>query len=151
MKQEFILRPGDFGVYQNMLQYFASRDQDKTYKVTFQEYKRDRSLEQNALSHAWYHQVSRETHEDAPDGIKRFCKLRFGVPILRAEDEEFRELYDKAIKHTLTYEEKLAAMEYLPVTSHMNTRQMSQYLEDIQAHFAQQGVALEFPKDGAWL
>ncbi|MGN6314568.1 MAG: hypothetical protein ACTHMO_12525 [Rhodanobacteraceae bacterium] len=104
-----------------------------------------RSLDQNAISHAWYEQVARELREDDARGVKRFCKLHFGVPILRAEDDEFREAYDASILRTLRYEQKLAAMDVIPVTSVMNTRQLSRYMEDVQAHYTGR-VDLRFPE-----
>lgn len=106
-----------------------------------------RSLSQNAISHCWYEQVSRELREDTAEGVKAECKLRFGVPILRAEDDDFRAMYDGAIKQTMSYEQKLSAMKYLPVTSLMSKDQLSRYLEAIQAEFAQRGVQLEFPQE----
>ncbi|HLP99188.1 MAG TPA: hypothetical protein VK149_12170 [Sideroxyarcus sp.] len=107
-----------------------------------------RSLDQNAISHAWYEQLARELREENALGWKSFCKLHFGVPILRAEDEEFRTAYDSSVKH-LTYEQKLQAMHFVPVTSLMTKPQLSQYLEAMQQHFAARGVRLEFPKDEA--
>ena len=104
-----------------------------------------RSLDQNAISHAWYAQVARELREDDERGVKRYCKLHFGVPLLRAEDEEFREAYDRVIRPRLSYEEKLEAMDILPVTSRMTTKQLSRYMEDVQAHYVARGVQLEFP------
>lgn len=109
---------------------------------------KDRSLDQNAISHAWYEQVARELREDSPEGVKCECKLRFGVPILRAADADFREMYDTAIRGHLSYEQKLKAMRFLPVTSLMTVKQLSQYLEDVQAHYASRGVVLEFPEEG---
>lgn len=106
---------------------------------------KDRSLDQNAISHAWYDQISRELGEDSPEGVKRECKLRYGVPILRAEDDEFREQYDRLIKGKYTYEEKLEIMDWLPVTSLMRTKQMTRYLEAMQAAYDKQDVKLEFP------
>lgn len=107
---------------------------------------KDRTLDQNAISHAWYEQIARELREDTPEGVKLECKLLFGVPILRAEDEEFREMYDASMKRYLSYEQKVRAMRYLPVTSLMTTMQLSRYLEDMQRHFDQRGVRLEFPE-----
>lgn len=109
---------------------------------------KDRSLDQNAISHAWYEQVARELREDDALGVKRYCKLHHGVPILRAEDEDFRAMYDAAFKR-LSYEQKLKAMDYLPVTSIMTTAQLSRYLEEVQEDFARRGVRLEFPQDQA--
>lgn len=108
----------------------------------------DRSLEANALSHAWYEQVARELREDDALSVKAFCKLHFGVGILRAEDEEFREAYDAGIRG-LSYEQKLQVMRILPVTSLMTKGQLSQYLEAMHDHYRTRGVALEFPGDGS--
>lgn len=104
---------------------------------------KDRSVDQNALTHAWYGQIARELPEDTEAGWKAFCKLCFGVPILRAEDEEFRNFYDSAIKQSLTYEQKLKAMSYMPVTSLMTVKQLSAYADAMQAYFRQAGVILE--------
>lgn len=105
-----------------------------------------RSLDQNALSHAWYNEIALQI-ADTPENVKCECKLRFGVPILRAEDPDFRDMYDAAIKNHLTYEQKLVAMRYLPVTSNMTKAQLSRYLEHIQLSYAQQGVVVEFPTE----
>lgn len=108
---------------------------------------KNRSLNQNAISHAWYEQISRELGEGTPEDVKCECKLRFGVPILRAEDEDFREMYDASIKRHLSYEQKLKAMRFLPVTSLMTKNQLSRYLEDMQREYAGRGVRLEFPEE----
>ena len=96
-----------------------------------------RTLEQNALSHVWYGQLGKQLREDSPDGWRRFCKLRFGVPIMRAADEGFRDRWDRLIKNRFTYEEKLELMTDLPVTSLMDPPDMGLYLTAMQQHFAQ--------------
>lgn len=106
---------------------------------------KDRSIPQNALTHAWYGQIARELREDDELGWKCYCKLHHGVPILRAEDDEFRETYDSVIK-PLSYEQKLMAMRCWPVTSIMTKEQLSKYAEAVQADFARRGVRLEFPE-----
>jgi len=105
-----------------------------------------RSISANALSHAWYNEIAVQM-ADTPESVKCECKLRFGVPILRAEDPDFREMYDTAIKNHLSYEQKLVAMRYLPVTSNMSKPQLSRYLEHMQMSYAQQGVIVDFPKE----
>ena len=107
-----------------------------------------RSLSQNDISHAWYEQLAREMREDDAEGWKSYCKLHHGVPILRTEDEDFRATYDKAIR-PLSYEQKLAVMKILPVTSLMTKAQLSKYLEAVQADFRAKGVWLEFPQESA--
>ena len=107
-----------------------------------------RSIDQNAISHAWYEQIANELREDTPLVVKAFCKLTMGVPILRAEDSQYREVYDSSIK-TLPYEKKLIAMQSWPVTSLMTKAQLSQYLEAMQSAYAERGVHLEFPQEAA--
>jgi hypothetical protein len=103
-------------------------------------------LNQNALAAVWYEQIARELGEDTPEGVKAECKLRFAVPILRAEEEDFRQMYDGAIKGRLSYEQKLAVMRFLPATSLMNTDQLSRYLQDVQKAYAGR-VELCFPEE----
>jgi hypothetical protein len=105
-----------------------------------------RSLDQNGISHVWYEQIARELREDTVLGVKCFCKLNYGVPILRAEDDGFREKYDSLVKGRFSYEEKLALMAWFPVTSLMSKDQLSQYLAAMQSGYADR-VRLEFPPD----
>lgn len=117
----------------------------KYLKLTVRKGK-DRSLDQNAISHAWYEQISRELREQTVLQVKAQCKLLYGVPILRAECAEFREVYDSRIKNNFTFEQKLILMESFPVTSLMTKKQLSQYLEAMQTNYAGK-VALEFPNE----
>lgn len=105
---------------------------------------KDRSLPQNAITHAWYGQMARELREDDEMGWKCYCKLHHGVPIMRLDDDEFREAYDAVIK-PLSYEKKLIAMRHWPVTSLMTKEQLSKYAEAVQTDFAGKGVLLQFP------
>jgi hypothetical protein len=109
---------------------------------------KDRSLPQNSLTHAWYGQIARELREDDALGWKCYCKLHHGVPILRAEDDEYRETYDAVIK-PLSYEKKLVAMKHWPVTSIMTKEQLSKYAEAVRDDFRNRGVMLEFPEVAA--
>lgn len=104
-----------------------------------------RSLPQNALMHEWFEQIARELGEGTPEDVKCECKLRYGVPILRAEDQGFRDAYDATIKR-MDYERKLKAMRFWPVTSLMNVSQLSRMLEDMQRAYAMR-VQLQFPDE----
>lgn len=123
----------------------ATWDRYKFLRVSVKTGK-DRSLPQNAITHAWYSQIARELREDDELGWKSYCKLHHGVPILRAEDEDFRTAYDSVIK-PLTYEQKISAMKFWPVTSLMTKEQLSKYAEAVQVDFLRRGVRLEFPEE----
>lgn len=97
---------------------------------------------QNAGTHVLYEIIAQALPEDDAAGWKRYCKLHFGVGILRAEDEQFREVYDKSIK-PLSYETKLAMMAYWPVTSLMDKGQIGRYIDAMREYFEPLGVILE--------
>ena len=104
-----------------------------------------RSLSQNAISHAIYAQIAGWFEDQSVQEVRAECKLHFGVPILRGSNEKFRAMYDKAIRETLTYEEKLAAMEFLPVTSLMDKAQFSEYLDTVIREYSKQGISIVMP------
>ncbi len=121
-----------------------------------------RTLLQNALKEVWYGEIAKLSGDITVNDAKRQSKLVCGVPILRAESEDFRQMYDLTIKKNPVYrfgmrfengvtmsgyELKLKMMDILPVTSMMSTAQMSSYLESMQQYWAQSGIYLAFPDD----
>ena len=102
---------------------------------------------QNRLAQRWYTDVSRQLGDQTHEEVRAFCKLHFGVPILRSENEAFRQSYDRTMKH-LPYEEKLAAVQAfdLPVTRLMTVKQMTAFMDEMQRHWAGLGVRLTDPE-----
>ena len=83
-----------------------------------------------------------------PEEVRGDAKLRFGVPILRAENDKFRMAYDAHVK-PLPYRTKLALMvEPLdwPVTRLMTVDQKTRYLEEFERFYRNQGVSLTIPE-----
>lgn len=105
----------------------------------------DRSLDQNALQFKWAQEVAEQRGDMTFEEVRHEWKLHFGVPILRAENEDFRAVYDEAIK-PLPYALKLKAMRFIPVTSEMTVKQMVAYLDTIQRECAEQGIRLTDPE-----
>jgi hypothetical protein len=108
--------------------------------------KKIRTLEQNALLHKWYQIIERELGQDTILGWSCYCKLTFGVPMLIAENNKFREAYEGSID-CMSYERQLKIMEILPVTRLMTTRQLNQYLEAMKDYFDKAGLVLMFPDE----
>jgi hypothetical protein len=100
------------------------------------------SLSQNSLIHQWYKDWASYTCESIRE-VSRRCKLCFGVPILRGDDPEYCELYDKAIKGRFSYREKLELMDYWPVTRLMSKKQKTLYLETMKNEAALISVYLD--------
>jgi hypothetical protein len=110
----------------------------------------DRTIDQNALWHLIYDRIAQMTDMGDMDDVRRYCKLHFGVVIMRRDDEEFRSGWNKFFLH-LSYEEKLHLMgpcalfgpDGFPVTRLLNRKQGIEYTDSIVAEFSQRGVFLD--------
>lgn len=121
-------------------------EDDKVYQVVIKECN-GRSIPQNSISHAWYNEIAETLGDRTPLEAKCESKLFLGVPILRAEDEDFRESYDRLFKNRFNVEEKLEIMKSFEVTSLMEKPQFTQYLEAMREHWGKAGVTLLYPED----
>jgi hypothetical protein len=108
-----------------------------------------RSVKQNRLQMLWLNEIASQLEGQTVEELRAYCKLTIGVPILRAQNEDFRKGYDDVVK-PLSYEKKLAIMSEpldFPVSRLMTTRQATDYLEGIHKHFSEQGISLTDPGD----
>lgn len=108
-----------------------------------------RTLRQNRLSRLWLNEIAEQLGDQTPEEVRGYSKLTLGVPILRAENESFRERYD-AIVRPLPYEQKLALMMEpfdFPITRIMTTKQATVYLDSMHRHFSEKGIVLTDPGD----
>ncbi len=108
-----------------------------------------RSLEQNKLQRLWCMEAAEQLGDRTAEEIRGFCKLHYGVPIMREGHEDFRETYDRLIK-PLPYETKLAFMMEpldLPITRLMTVGEKSQYLDAMHKGLSELGVKLTEPSE----
>jgi len=110
---------------------------------------KNRSIEQNRLQRLWLNEAAEQLdNNQTAEELRGYCKLHFGVPILRESNEDFRAAYDRVIK-PLAYELKLLAMMEpldFPVTRLMTTKQSTEYLDAIHKHFSELGCRLTDPE-----
>jgi len=107
-----------------------------------------RSAEQNRLQRKWVLEVAEQRMDMTPEEVRGYCKLHFGVPILRHQNEAWRVKYDQIVK-PLPYEAKLSLMQEpfdFGVTRIMTTKQKAQYLDAVHAHWTAQGIILTTPE-----
>lgn len=108
-----------------------------------------RTTRQNKLQRKWMTEIAEQRGDITANEVRAYCKLTIGVPILRAENEAFRERYD-AIVRPLPYEQKISIMMEpldMPVTRIMTTKQKTAYLDAVFRHFSEQGIVLTVPPD----
>lgn len=107
-----------------------------------------RSTEQNRLQRLWCAEIAEQLGDRTPEEVRGEAKLTIGVPILRAENDDFRAKYDRTVR-PLPYETKLALMMEpldLPITRLMTAEQKTRYLDAMHRHYAAQGVQLTQPE-----
>jgi hypothetical protein len=129
-----------------LLRFLEGRPIPLTVTMTDGKHKTDK---QNRLQRQWVMEIASQLGDRTPEQVRGECKLRFGVPILREENEAFRLVYDRLIKPH-TYEEKLDFMMEpfdFGVTRIMTTRQKTEYLNRVHEHFSAQGIVLSNPED----
>jgi len=120
---------------------------DKKFVVVSMRPGKDRTLDQNALWFAMYERIAMSTEMGDVEEVRRYCKLHYGVPIMRASCAEFRDGYNLALLN-LPYEIKLRWMgpcamfgpDGFPVTRLFNRAQGCQYTDRIVEEFAARGV-----------
>jgi hypothetical protein len=108
-----------------------------------------RTLKQNKLQRLWLNEIAEQLGDRTPEEVRGYCKLTIGVPILRNENEVFRERYDAIVK-PLPYEQKLSLMMEpldFPITRLMTTKQATAYLDGVHRHFSEKGIVLTDPGD----
>lgn len=119
--------------------------------LSFSEGEPTRRDRQNRLAQRWYGDVSKQLGDMSHDEARAMCKLHFGVPILRAENDAFAASYDRVMLK-LDYETKLEAIRAwdMPVTRLMGVKQMTRFMDDMSKYWTAQGVMLTDPEALKW-
>jgi len=108
-----------------------------------------RTTPQNRLQRQWVLEIAAQLGDQSPEDVRGYCKLHFGVPILRNENAVFKAEYDAVIM-PLPYEHKLKLMKVpfdFGVTRIMTTRQKTAFLDTVHRHYSEMGLILTNPED----
>lgn len=106
-----------------------------------------KSHEQDRLENMWHREAADQLQDETAEEKRAYSKLHFGVPILRSENDVFREQYDRVLKPH-AYEDKLRMMAApidFPITRLMTSKQKSSYLDALYQHYRGQGVQVTEP------
>lgn len=125
-----------------LCRYIMERKPPFTASIT-----KKRTVDQNKLQRLWIGEIAEQLGDRTPEEVRGELKLRFGVPILRAQNDTFCEKYDRIIK-PLPYEQKLELMMEpidFPVSRIMTTAQFTQYIDEIYKFFTERGCVLTLP------
>jgi hypothetical protein len=86
-----------------------------------------------------YDIIAKQLYGGDGDHARNECKLTIGVPILRRDSEKFQQTYDRLLKPA-SYEDKLAMMEYVSISSIFDKTQGTEYIKSMLDKYAQKGV-----------
>lgn len=107
-----------------------------------------RSVEQNRLQRLWLKEAEDQLDGHTAEDIRGYCKLAFGVPILRRDDEAYDHEW-QTLMAPKGHVEQLALMKMpfdLAVTRVMTTKQKHEYLERMSQFLIERGCALTEPQ-----
>lgn len=102
-----------------------------------------RTNPQNDLMWKWNEEIARHRGDCSAIDVHRENKLLIGCSICMRNDA-FKAFVSK-LSH-LTYEEKLEAMDFVPVTSRMSKKEMQEFMDGVERKFRAKGVPLTDPE-----
>lgn len=129
------------GELPRLIAYLHDQPRPFTVKVSAG---RPRSIAQNRLMWLWAHEASVQRQDVDARDVQSEWKLRFGIPLLIADDEKMAATWAKA-EAKLTYEEQIELMEYMSVTSIMTSKQLTSFLDQVYRHSVEHGIDLTEP------
>lgn len=106
---------------------------------------KNRTAAQNALLHKWFGEIAAQRGDVTRDQVKGQCHKKYGLPI-RLENEVFAYLWGKT-GALLSYEKQciLLASGEFKISSGMNVKQLSEYMDPMSRDYREQGVMLTDP------
>jgi hypothetical protein len=105
----------------------------------------DRTAQQNKLMWRWATEAAEQRGDVTADEVQREWKLNHGIPILCEDSEEYRSFCTFTLKR-LTYQQRIGAMRYTPVTSEMKVKQMVRFMDAVERECVEQGIELTQPE-----
>lgn len=106
-----------------------------------------RTLNQNSMVHALYGDIAKQRDDLTVLDVERHCKLYYGVPILRANNAEFRQMWDaRLLGDRMSTEGKLDIVTYMDISSRMSKEECSEYISTILNEYQKQGFYLPDPR-----
>ena len=105
---------------------------------------RDRSAEQNRLMWQWARDVSDQTGY-TPEEVQAEWKANYGIPILSRDDENMHEVFGRIPWKEGDRESIMRMLRFLPVTSEMTVKQMTELLELVHEYHTRFGIVLTDP------
>jgi hypothetical protein len=99
----------------------------------------DRSIDQNSMFFELYTHIADWMHGGNVEAARAECKLNYGLPILRRDDEALSELCSRSID-LFNHEDQLKFISTMSVTSEMSKEQGREYITTVMDIYSEQGL-----------
>ena len=165
MAEVVLLKTGGmlFGADDYSREYIKKQPIGSLLKMKVSKPKETRRAILNRYSHAIYREAVKLKQEGFESDEKAYCKYHHGIVVLINDPEEgevYKDFYERMLKGK-PYHARIACMHetsphrdeegniiaYTPVTSLMDDKQMSRYLDRILKDYARQGHCILTPKE----
>lgn len=121
---------------------------DKEYELIVREWDDKRSLSANGQQQVWYQQIA-DFYGVTKKEAEKMSKRDFGLPILLGMAEHGPKV-DYTLKNIrfwdMTLDQQASVMDILAMTSLFKTKQHNLYRDQLQKHWEQLGLMLEYRK-----
>ena len=117
-------------------------------QVIIEDYKKNRNNAQNRLINKCYTDIGKDPKGSGYAYERGFYKFNLGCPILVRDSEDFAEFYNTLLE-MYEYEEMIKVMStnIISVSSIMNVKQCSEYIDNIYQSAHERGIHLSKPED----
>ena len=138
-----VKQEGDFA---RLINHLGNMDHPFTAVVSPGLKPKKRTDAMNRTIHKWFGEIAAHLGDMTAMEVKAQCNLTYGTPIKRRDDDEWGAAFGY-IFDALSYPAKIKAMRVLdiPITRDMNTKQLSEYMDQMQRDYLGQGVRLTDP------
>jgi hypothetical protein len=149
MKQKVIIASEEHR--HRAMEILKSLPLDPVHEVDFREFKKNRTLEQNALMWKWFTIIGNELGEPKEDVAERY-KDKFLVNIYERDDPDYAEMV-QALREVWRHGMKSEALNLrkrivaLTSTTTATVKQLSEYMTNIEHDAASLAISLPHPED----
>ncbi len=130
-----------------VIQQIKRMDTTKDQRISFNPWKEKRGLSANGQIHIWFQQVAKHYGDRNALEVKCFCKDAIGLPIL-SNSEEYGDKLEFFLcelnYYKRSHENKMKLIQFIPVTSEMNTSEIKEFMEQMIFYWNDLGVMIKF-------
>jgi hypothetical protein len=118
-------------------------DWHEPLEISYEPFAVARQLDQNALSHVWYRQAAKQLGDREIWEVADECKLDYAVPILLANNQEFRELFKYCLApYHREQRIEILGKGFVNCTRLLTRKEFTEYLNGIQNYYGKNGIHL---------